>query len=631
VYDRWGNRTIHQTNSWGTGVNKKDFTVNTANNRLGVPSGQAGAMSYDAAGNLINDTYTGAGSRVYDAENRMSKAWGGNNQWQEYSYNADGLRVRRKIDGSETRQIYGIAGELLAEYAGTASPATPQREYGYRNGQLLVTASAPVGTGTGLQGQYFDNMNFTDLKVTRTDATVNFDWGGGTPDPVISVDTFTTRWQGKVEPQYSQTYTFYTLTDDGVRLWVNGQLLIDKWIDQGPTEWSGQIALTAGLRYDIVMEFYENGGGATAKLSWSSASQTKQIIPQARLYPPGSSSQVSFEWLVADQLGTPRIILDKTGSLASTRRHDYSPFGEELYAGMGGRTTALGYTADTIRQKFTSKERDNETQLDYFLARYYSSTQGRFTSVDPIFFQKEMLIDPQRYNRYSYVRNNPLKYIDPEGQAIELLGDEEHRKAILEQLQKAVGQKAGALLYENKITDKNGNTRYFVGISGKAGDFAKINSLAAGFAAVIGDRRVAKLSIVAEDTKVQGYSSNQKALITAKDTHWVDPNPAITFPSSYGETTTYLLDPKVKYPHLPYLLMEDFKGAWDVAPSDVLAHEIGHVAAEWGLIVGDHKHISVAFENEARRLRDPNAKLRTGHSEPGDARRENWKLGIKIP
>jgi len=56
---------------------------------------------------------------------------------------------------------------------------------------------------------------------------VNFDWGGGTPDSSLGVDTFTTRWTGKVEPQYSQTYTFYTQTDDGVRLWVNGQLLID--------------------------------------------------------------------------------------------------------------------------------------------------------------------------------------------------------------------------------------------------------------------------------------------------------------------------------------------------------------------------------------------------------------------
>ena len=105
------------------------------------------------------------------------------------------------------------------------------------------------------------------------------------PDPSISVDTFTARWTGSVQPQFSETYTFYTTTDDGVRLWVNGQLLIDQWVDQGPTEWSGSITLAAQQRYNIEMDYYENGGGAQAALSWSSPSTTKAIIPQAQLYP----------------------------------------------------------------------------------------------------------------------------------------------------------------------------------------------------------------------------------------------------------------------------------------------------------------------------------------------------------
>jgi len=93
----------------------------------------------------------------------------------------------------------------------------------------------------------------------------------------------------------------------------------------------------------------------------------------------GGTGGVDIEWLVADQLGTPGMIFDKTGSLANTKRHDYLPFGEELIAGEGGRTTAQGYAADSVRQKFTQKERDNETGLDYFGARYYGSIQGRFT------------------------------------------------------------------------------------------------------------------------------------------------------------------------------------------------------------------------------------------------------------
>ena len=153
------------------------------------------------------------------------------------------------------------------------------------------TASLTVGTlgtGTGLIGDYYSSQAKTLIDpptLERVDSTVNFVWDVGSPDPSISVDNFTVRWTGLVQPLYSQTYTFYTTTDDGARLWVNGQLLIDKWVDQGGVEWSGTIPLTANQKYDLVMEYYENGGGASAKLSWSSTGQVKQIIPQTQLYP----------------------------------------------------------------------------------------------------------------------------------------------------------------------------------------------------------------------------------------------------------------------------------------------------------------------------------------------------------
>src|SRR5262249_8139750 len=126
AYDRYGNRTIDAVQTWGTGINNKQFTVDTATNRLGVPGVQTGVMSCANDGNLITDTSTGAGAREYDAENKMTRAWGGNNQWQEYTYNADGQRTRRKIDGQETWQIYGIDGELVAEYAASGAATSPQ-------------------------------------------------------------------------------------------------------------------------------------------------------------------------------------------------------------------------------------------------------------------------------------------------------------------------------------------------------------------------------------------------------------------------------------------------------------------------------------------------------------------------
>ena len=101
-------------------------------------------------GNLTTDTYSGAGvTRVYDAENRMTSETQANSYLAgSYTYNADGQRVRRTVGGQPsavtTWQVYGLGGELLAEYAANASVATPQKEYGYRNGQLLITADAPA-------------------------------------------------------------------------------------------------------------------------------------------------------------------------------------------------------------------------------------------------------------------------------------------------------------------------------------------------------------------------------------------------------------------------------------------------------------------------------------------------------
>ena len=143
---------------------------------------------------------------------------------------------------------------------------------------------APLGKGNGLKGDYFNNIDFTDFAVSSVDPTVNFLWSSGSPHRSIGVDTFSARWTGQVQARYSEDYTFYTTGDDGVRLWVNGQLIIDGFIDQAPTEYSGRIRLEAGQKYDIKMEYYENRGGALAQLSWSSASQFKEIIPQSQLF-----------------------------------------------------------------------------------------------------------------------------------------------------------------------------------------------------------------------------------------------------------------------------------------------------------------------------------------------------------
>lgn len=138
----------------------------------------------------------------------------------------------------------------------------------------------------GLRGEYFDHEDLTNLKMTRVDSKVNFAWGHASPHPSIEPDYFSVRWTGQVEPQYSETYTFYTVSDDGVRLWVDGQPLIDDWKVRGTEERSGSITLVAAKRYDLRLEYFECVATAQVHLSWSSPSQRKQLIPQVWLYPP---------------------------------------------------------------------------------------------------------------------------------------------------------------------------------------------------------------------------------------------------------------------------------------------------------------------------------------------------------
>jgi hypothetical protein len=150
---------------------------------------------------------------------------------------------------------------------------------------LTVNSAAMVGTGTGLAATYYDNQDFTGAAVQRVDGTVDFNWGTGAPAPGIAGTSYSVRWNGQVQAQYSQPYTFTATADDGVRLWVNGQKLVDQWKDQGATSYSGSLAMTAGQKYDVVMEYYQNGGGAVAQLGWSCASTAQQIVPKSQLYP----------------------------------------------------------------------------------------------------------------------------------------------------------------------------------------------------------------------------------------------------------------------------------------------------------------------------------------------------------
>lgn len=149
---------------------------------------------------------------------------------------------------------------------------------------MALATTAFTNAGDGLSVVIFDNPDFTGPSVTRIDSAVDFDWGGGSPASGIGADSFSARWAGSVTAVEAGSYTFRAVADDGVRLWVDDQLVIDRWIDQGPTAWEGTISLQAGRSYHIVMEYYENGGGAVSRLQWKRPGQASYVtVPQSQL------------------------------------------------------------------------------------------------------------------------------------------------------------------------------------------------------------------------------------------------------------------------------------------------------------------------------------------------------------
>ena len=140
-------------------------------------------------------------------------------------------------------------------------------------------------SGSGLLGQYFDDPGMTSLRMTRTDPQVNFDWDRSSPNPdTIEPDTFAVRWTGYVRAERTGRYTFYTRADDGTRLWVDGDELVDNWRQQRPAEDSGSIELTAGW-HAIRLEYLEYYGEASVQLLWSSESTRREVIPASSLAP----------------------------------------------------------------------------------------------------------------------------------------------------------------------------------------------------------------------------------------------------------------------------------------------------------------------------------------------------------
>lgn len=386
------------------------------------PSGRIVTTNYDNAGRLgqINGQKTGEANKLYasqfsySAHGAVTELKLGNNLWEHTIFNA---RLQPVLIGLGTAQAIPTAQDL--------NRFRVDYHYGSvnNNGNVLhQTISVPDSSGNYV-AQMSQTYSYDELNRLKS-AQEN---GGASWKQTFSYDRY-----GNRSFDSANTTMPAPLENPGINNTLNDNRIK---VGQGYNyDLTGNLmsAPSQTFTYDAEnrMVTYnggnpQNGGGvfsydgdgkrvkkiASAGTTVYVYNAPGQLVAEYTDNPSPTNHGTSY--LTSDTLGTPRVITDSSGAVKA--RHDYLPFGEELTASTGGRTTTQGYSQFAgNRKKWATYERDDETGLDYAQARYYSSTQGRFTSPDPTLLSVNGF-NPQSWNRYTYVLNNPLLYVDPLG------------------------------------------------------------------------------------------------------------------------------------------------------------------------------------------------------------------------
>jgi hypothetical protein len=232
-----------------------------------APAGQWHTLkiSYDGIGTvdvLIN------GSVV------SSTAWqptvSRNNDWVLTLGNIDGdlddVKVRTSVPPSFAGRVAGDASTVQA-------------------------AGSILGFTQGLTAEYYEGEDFNQLRTTRIDSSIDFDWGASSPGPQVSADGFSVRWRGCISPTYTETFILHATADEGVRVWVDDVLVINQWGAGTVNEHTANVDLRAGIPAVLVFEYVERSGDALAKLEWSSPRQSREVIPPNRFTMNESNAQ----------------------------------------------------------------------------------------------------------------------------------------------------------------------------------------------------------------------------------------------------------------------------------------------------------------------------------------------------
>ncbi|MEK6280650.1 MAG: RHS repeat-associated core domain-containing protein [Acidobacteriota bacterium] len=393
-------------------------------------AGDRRTVSYtpDAAGRLASlstsaTSYAPAASVLsigYASHNGLKTETYGNNLIHAVSYNnrLQSSEIKLGTSGAPTSVVgltynYGTTnnnGNLQStSYAGGGLSYT--QTFGYDQLNRLTTSQEGASWSQTNSYDPFGNRSIVGGALTFSASNNRITNAGYSYDAVGNLTNDTAHWytfdaENKITKVDNLSAYVYDGEGQRVRKLVNENL-----------------RFIYGIGGEQIAEFHGDSGLLMKEYIYGASGLVATIEPPA-------VNANGTRYTTSDHLGSPRVVTNSSAGVAS--RHDYLPFGEELFAGTGGRTMAQGYSQpDGVRQGFTGYEKDGETGLNFAQARYQSPTQGRFTSPDAyvIFFEmkrgrnareragmlRAYASEPQNWNRYSYCINDPVNLIDPSG------------------------------------------------------------------------------------------------------------------------------------------------------------------------------------------------------------------------
>jgi RHS repeat-associated protein len=381
------------------------------------PSGRRVSYDYDDAGRIRSvsglkegQTTNYAANVTYWPHGALEQMTLGNGLWESWSYNrrlqAESIRVGTSA-GAEDR-----LGLQLWYCPNEAANCTSNN--GYVRSQRITIPEKSWLQSYGLPDPLNRLSGVSESGAAPWSRSFDYDrWGNGWVSAWtgFSLDSFTPTGQANYSAQNRLLIQGSGYDSAGNQTAIGGFTF----------SYDAENRLRTSTINSVTTTYSYDGEGRRVKKEGPGGTWWYVYDAQGQLAaeygPPAPTGGVRY--VSVDHLGSTRLLTKGSGALAE--RHDYQPFGEELWAGVNGRTEADGYPAAPLVSgtdlRFTGKERDAETGLDYFGARYYSGAQGRFASPDKPFADQHAY-DPQSWNLYSYARNNPLRFVDLQGEEV---------------------------------------------------------------------------------------------------------------------------------------------------------------------------------------------------------------------